>query len=89
MLISASFITVSGIGTKSSNEWIDNQGRLWLTDIKAPGIGLFSYEYEVSKPDNMMWQDLLDHGQSLLKSVVTLVEYQHVIVVCAFSLCVC
>lgn len=77
-LISTSFVAVSGVGTKPSHEWTDEEGNLWLTAIKAPGIGLFSYEHGISKPDGSMWQALLDHGQILLKSILTLVETQHV-----------
>ena len=72
-------MAVPGIGTKASTDWTDEAGNLWLTDIQAPGIGLYAYDHNISNLDTALWQRLLDHGQELLRSIIRLVDSQHVI----------
>lgn len=76
------FVAVAGIGTKEANEWTDDAGNLWLTGVQAPGIGLYSYDHNVSKSDQDLWQSLFDHGQRLLQELLSLVENQHVMPPC-------
>ncbi|KAI8940907.1 hypothetical protein NX059_002165 [Plenodomus lindquistii] len=71
------FVAVAGVGTKSTSEWTDDAGKLWLSRIDAPGIGLFSFEHEIRQSHTGLWQSLLNCGQDLLLSVITLVEEQH------------
>ncbi|KAF2108477.1 hypothetical protein BDV96DRAFT_652728 [Lophiotrema nucula] len=69
-------VAVPGVGTKPPEEWIDQNGNVWLTGVKAPGIGLYSYEHELSKSATSIWQDLLDHGQKILKALISLIDNQ-------------
>lgn len=73
-----SVVAVPGIGTKLPDEWINEVGNPWLAAIDAPGIGVFSYDHAINKSNEDMWQDLLDHGESLLMSLVKLVQDKRV-----------
>jgi hypothetical protein len=78
ILIYCSFVAVPGIGTKPPDEWINETGKPWLAKIDAPGIGVFSYDHAISKSNEHIWQDLLDRGESLLMSLMKLVQEKRV-----------
>jgi hypothetical protein len=72
------FVAVAGVGTKATHEWTDASGNAWLTGVQTPGIGLYSYDHNISKSDPNLWQSLSEHGQNLLQSLLSLIDNQHV-----------
>ncbi|KAI9712291.1 MAG: hypothetical protein M1820_001504 [Bogoriella megaspora] len=75
-------IAVPGVGTKPPEEWTDRAGNLWLASIQpdtAPGIGLFAYYHDISRSNDRIWEELPSNGESLLVSLVKLVESEKAI----------
>jgi hypothetical protein len=64
-------VAVAGVGTKATKEW-------GLTSVQAPGIGLYSFDHNISKSDPNFWQSFSEHGQNLLQSLLRLIDNQRV-----------